>query len=134
MNDDPRKLRSLLERASSLATEHQLTSVMVGLTSHRGDSRFPDFIDFLQSALRVEDGIFRMTRERVVLHLADVDTATATDVLTRLLARFHDEFPSSTEAAFTPYFVAIEPGSAEPSVKDVLPTLFGFEPTPDQVH
>lgn len=127
VNDDPRKLRTLLERASSLASEHQVKSVMVGLTSQRGDLRFPDFIDFLQSALRVEDGVFRMTRERVVLHLADVDRAQAIDVLDRLLARFHDEFPASTEATFDSHYVEILPGSGEPTVKDVLPTLFGVE-------
>ena len=45
VNDDPRKLRSLLERASALASEYKVTSVMVGLASERGDLRFPDFID-----------------------------------------------------------------------------------------
>ena len=133
VNDDPRKLRSLLERASSLASEHKVTSVMVGLTSQRGDLRFPDFIDFLQSALRVEDGVFRMTRERVVLHLADVDRPLAIDVLKRLLGRFHDEFPSSMETTFSSHYVEIEPGSSEPTVKEVLPTLFGVTPS-EQIH
>lgn len=133
VNDDPRKLRSLLERASALASEHKVTSVMVGLASQRGDLRFPDFIDFLQSALRVEDGVFRMTRERVVLHLADVDRQMAIDVLERLLGRFHDEFPSSTETAFSSHYVEIQPGAGEPTVKEVLPTLFGATPS-EQVH
>ena len=133
VNDDPRKLRSLLERASSLASQHKVTSVMVGLASQRGDLRFPDFIDFLQSALRVEDGVFRMTRERVVLHLADVDRQMAIDVLERLLGRFRDEFPSSMEIAFSSHYVEIQPGASEPTVKEVLPTLFGVTPS-EPIH
>ena len=133
LNDDPRKLRSLLERASSLASEHQVTSVMVGLTSQRGDLRFQDFIDFLQSALRVEDGVFRMTRERVVLHLADVDRQLAIDVLERLLGRFQDEFPVSMETSFASEYVEILPGAGEPTLKEVLPTLFGA-PSGEKVH
>ena len=133
LNDDPRKLRTLLERASSLASDHDVSSVMVGLLAERGDLRFPDFIDFLQSALRVEDGVFRMTRERVVLHLADVNKDMAIDVLDRLLARFHDEFPAATEASFEARYVEVRPGNGEQTVKDVLPTLFGNDPA-DRVH
>ena len=128
LNDDPRKLRTLVERASALAAQHDVPSVMIGLIGGSGDLRFPDFVDFLQSALRVEDGVFRMTRDRVVLHLADVDRAQATEVLQRLLSRFHEEFPQLNEASFTSYYVEIRPGDGEPTVKDVLPTLFGAEP------
>ena len=135
MNDDPRKLRSLVERASSLANSHEVGSVMVGLVAPRGDLRFPDFVDFLQSALRVEDGVFRMTRERTVLHLADVDETTARATIDRLLARFHDEFPNATDAEFDSYYVAIAPRSGETTVKDVLPQLFGAPPVgDDSVH
>ena len=85
LSDDPRRLRSLVARASSLASDHELTSVMAGLTAPVGDPLFPDFIDFLQSALRMEDGIFRMTRERAVVYLADVDQGLAAQVLDRLI-------------------------------------------------
>ncbi|MCA9509769.1 MAG: hypothetical protein R3E88_06530 [Myxococcota bacterium] len=128
MSDDPRKLRSLVERASLLALQHEVPSVMVGLIAPRGDRRFPDFVDFVESALRVEDGVFRMTRERTVLHLADVDRTTAEETLARVLGRFQDEFPTSAELTYESYFVEILPGRGELTVKDVLPQLFGAEP------
>jgi hypothetical protein len=129
LNDDPRKLRSLIERASVLATRHDVPSVMVGLIAQPGDLRFPDFVDFLQGSLRVEDGVFRMTRERVVVHLADIEKTQAKNVLDRLLARFHEDFPQLSESSFTTYYVEIRPGEGEPTVKDVLPSLFGVEPS-----
>jgi len=132
-NDDPRKLRSLLERASRLASEHDVPSVVVGLVGRQGDLRFPDFVDYLQSALRVEDGVFRMTRERVVLHLADVDRAMATEVLERLLSRFHDEFPMLDEVAYVARYVEIKPGDTEPAVREILPSLFSSEGA-DRLH
>jgi hypothetical protein len=128
VNDDPRKLRTLLDRAGALAAQHDVPSVMIGLIGESGDSRFPDFVDFLQSSLRVEDGLFRMTRNRIVVHLADVDRDQGVKVLERLLSRFHQEFPQLCDANFTSYYVSIRPGDGEPTIKDVLPTLFGAEP------
>jgi len=128
VSDDPRKLRSLVERASQLALQHQVASVLVGLIAPRGDRRFPDFVDFLESALRVEDNLFRMTRERTVLQLSDVDLATATATLARVHSRFQDEFPTSAELAYQSFFVEVLPGRGEITVKDVLPQLFGAEP------
>ena len=128
LNDDPRKLRTLLARAGALAAQHDVPSLMVGLIAASGDQRFPDFVDFLQSSLRVEDGLFRMTRDRIVVHLADVDSEQGIAVLERLLARFHEEFPQISDASFTSHYVAVRPGDGEPTVKDVLPTLFGAEP------
>ena len=127
-NDDPRKLRTLVERASALAAQHEVPSVMIGLIAASGDQRFADFVDFLQSSLRVEDGVFRMTRDRIVVHLADVSQDQAVEILDRLLSRFHSEFPQLNEASFTRYFVEIRPGEGEPTVKEVLPTLFGAPP------
>ncbi|MEO1914580.1 MAG: hypothetical protein ABGW98_12075, partial [Myxococcales bacterium] len=71
--DDPRKLSSLIARVAELAQSHNISSVVVGMSSETGDRLFPEFVEFLRSALRVEDGIYRMTRERAVIHLADVD-------------------------------------------------------------
>jgi len=130
MNDDPRKLRGLLERAGRLASDHDVPSVVVGLLAPAGDRRFRDFVDYLQSALRVEDGVFRMTRERVVLHLADADRAMAAEVLERLLGRFHEEFPHEHEAGFDVRYVEVRPGDEELRVKDVLPCLFGTDADP----
>jgi len=124
MSDDPRKLRTLFERAASLAGLHDVPSVMAGLTADPADRCFVDFVDFLESALRVEDGIFRLTRDRVVLHLADVEQKQAAEVLDRLLARFQQEFPQLTETAFRTRYAEVSPGGDEPTIKEILPTLF----------
>ena len=68
-NDDPLKLISLLARVSELASEHSVPSVLAGLCCETGNLEFPGFIDYLESTLRVEDAIFRMTRERSVVQL-----------------------------------------------------------------
>ena len=62
--DDPRRLREILTRASDLASEHELTCVLVGLAGFEGDLLFPEVLNFVESALRVDDSVFRMTRER----------------------------------------------------------------------
>jgi len=71
-NDDPRKLSAMIARVSELAETHAVSSVVVGVAAEEGDLLFPDYLAYLESALRVEDQIFRMTRERAVLYLADV--------------------------------------------------------------
>ena len=40
--DDPRKLRELLARSESLASDHGLPSVIMGLAGHEGDLLLPD--------------------------------------------------------------------------------------------
>ena len=129
-NDDPRRLRSLLDRACELAREHAVPSVMLGLTGDQGDGSFPEFIVYLQSALRVEDAIFRMTRERAVIHLSDLDRERAQDVFQRLLSDFSDEFPSMTEPRFEVRYFDVKPGSENARVKDVLTEIFA----PQRVH
>ena len=123
-NDDPRRLRGLLDRARDLAREHAVPSVMLGLAGEEGDSSFPEFVAFLQSALRVEDAIFRMTRERAVIHLADLDLGRAEEVFGRLVSDFHDEFPSMSEPRFEARYYPVKPGSSTVRVKDVLTEIF----------
>lgn len=129
-NDDPRRLRGLLERACDLAREHAVPSVMLGLTGAAGDDSFPEFIAYLQSALRVEDAIFRMTRERAVIHLSDLGLEQAREVFERLLSDFSDEFPSMTERRFEPRYFEVKPGSENARVKDVLTEIF----SPQMLH
>ena len=124
MNDDPRKLRDLLDRACDLATEHSVPSVLLGLAGAEGDLQFPDFVVFLQSALRVEDAIFRMTRERAVVHLADIERGAAQEILDRLLADFCEEFPSAQAPAFETRFYEVKPGASDLRLKDVLTAIF----------
>lgn len=123
-NDDPRKLRMLLTRALELAQERDVPSVMVGLAAVDGDLCFPEFVDYLQSAMRVEDGIFRMTRERVLLHLADTDRVSADEVVQRLLGGFHEEFPMASSPAFESKFFEVEPGAVDLTAKAVLTSVF----------
>jgi hypothetical protein len=124
MNDDPRKLTALIARAADLAENHFVGSVMLGLVAEDGDPSFPEFADFLQAALRVEDGIFRMTRERVLLHLADLDAPRARVVFGRILDDFNDEFPAMDEPRFQVHYFEVKPGTKELRTKDVLTEIF----------
>ena len=124
LSDDPRKLSALVSRVASLATEYAVPSVLVGLVADEGDRTFPEYIHYLQSALRVEDGIFRMTRERAVIHLADVDTEGAQAILDRLAAAFADEFPSQAPPHFRTQIYEAKADTEELRVKDILTRIF----------
>ena len=128
---DPRRLRELMERAETLAREHGLRSVVVGLAGFEGDTLFPEIVDYIESALRVDDSVFRLTRERVVLLLTDVDVEKASGILHRLLDEFHENFPSASAPAVGLGYFLVAPGVADVSVKTVLPNLFA---TPPKAH
>ena len=125
MNDDPRKLNRILERATELARVHSVGSVVVGLAAPEGDLLFPEFVNFVQASLRVEDQIYRMTRERAVLHLADIELVHGQMVLERLVDGFRDEFPALDPLNFETRFFNVAPGTATLKVKDVLTQIFG---------
>lgn len=122
--DDPRKLRSLIDRAAELASEHAIPSVVVGLGAREGDLQFPEFVEFVESALRVEDGIFRMTRERAVLHLADVESVRAREIVDRLLEDFGERFSSVEIPRFAVRLFEVQPGGGGISVREVLTEIF----------
>ena len=124
LTDDPRKLNALGARAASLATEYSVPSVLVGLVAEEGDTTFPEYIHYLQSALRVEDGIFRMTRERAVIHLADVDRDQALNVLERLAEAFSDAFPSLSRPSYRMQIFEAKSDTEELRVKDILTRIF----------
>ncbi len=126
---DPRRLRELMERAEVLARDHGLRSVIVGLAGFEGDASFPEIVDYIESALRVDDSVFRMTRERVVLLLTDVDVAQASAIVHRMLEEFRENFPSADEPAVGLGTFEVGPGTIEVSVKSVLPVLFATPPT-----
>ncbi|MGI9431362.1 MAG: hypothetical protein ACR2PQ_04070 [Myxococcota bacterium] len=130
-NDDPRKRSAMISRVSDLAESHSVRSVVVGIAAPEGNLLFPDYVAYLESALRVEDQIFRMTRERVVLYLADLDATGAAEVLVRLFAEFCDEFPSAEAPEFEQRMLEVRPGIGVLSVKDVLTSVFGSS---DTVH
>ena len=123
-NDDPRRMRELLGHYAGLASRHDLTSVLVGLAAEEGDLLFPELVDWLESALRVDDRIFRMTRERAVLFLADVDRARAQEIVHRGLAGFRSQLALASDHEIAVGFFQLGPGSPSVTVKDVLPALF----------
>jgi hypothetical protein len=130
-HDDPRKLTAMIARVSDLATHHAVCSVVVGVAAEEGDIFFPDYIDYLVSALRVEDQIFRMTRERVLLYLSDVDATRAAEVLVRIYGAFCEEFPSAQQPEFEQRMLEVRPGTSPLTVKDVLTAVFGSK---ESVH
>ncbi len=122
--DDPRRLRELLERCCDLANEHTLPSVVVGVAGVEGDLLFPELVDYIESALRVEDAVFRMTRERAVLFVADVDRGRALEIVERLLADFRERFPTARAPDVSLGFYQVAPGMQRPALKEVLPAVF----------
>jgi len=122
--DDPRQLRGLIDRVNDLADRHRVSSVIVGLAAADGDPVFPDFVEFLRSALRVEDGVHRMMRERAVLYLADVEPSAAREILDRLLDEFAREVPVSVGPELEIRLLAVRPGMGGLRVRDVLTEVF----------
>jgi hypothetical protein len=121
--DDPRQLRVLFERAALCSRAHKVPCVFIGVAGEEGDLLARDFLDFVESELRVEDAIFRMLRERAVLLMTDIDEATARRVMERLRSEFAARFAPSTDLAFGFGYFHVGPGKT-PTVKDVLPVLF----------
>ncbi len=125
--DDPRRLRALLGRASSLASEHALTSVVVGAAGIEGDLLFPEVVDYFESSLRVDDTIFRLTRERAILVLADVIRAQAGEIVERMVNEFRERFSAAVAPSLELGYFEVTPDTINVSVKQVLPIL--FDPT-----
>ncbi len=123
-NDDPRRLRELMGKVSSLAREHQLKSVVVGMAGVEGDLLYPEVVNFVESTLRIDDSIVRLTRERSVLFLTDTDLSGAEGIMSRVLNDFRDRFPTVSEPSISFGYYEIDPKSPNPTVKDVLPMLF----------
>ena len=126
--EDPRRLRELLSRAQGLASEHSLKSVLVGVAGFEGDLLFPEVVIFVESALRVDDSVFRMTRERAVLLLTDVDADAAEAIVGRMLESFREHFPAAVEPSVACGYFEITADAPEATAKDVLPKLFAAPP------
>ncbi len=122
--DDPRKLSALILRIADLAQSHSVGSAVIGISAPQGDLMFPELVDFLRSALRVEDGIFHMTRERAIVHLADLDLHGGEAVFSRILDDFVEEFPAAKEPAFVINYLQVNPGIENLSTRDVLTEIF----------
>lgn len=121
---DPRVLRELLERSCALSRQHRVPTVVVGVAGPEGELLVPELFRFLEGSLRVEDAIFRLTRERAVLFLADVDEAGARRVVDRLVRGFEEHFPSARPPELQLGFYEVPPACGELRLKDVLPAVF----------
>lgn len=132
LGEDPLRIREHLLRSRELANTHGLPSVVVGIAGCEGDRMAPDLLGYVESALRIEDAIFRMTRERAVLFLADVDREQARGIMERLLSDFASKFPVTTQPEVRMGFFQVEPGCDELAVKEVLPAV--FPPARGQAH
>jgi hypothetical protein len=121
---DPRRLRELMDRLVVMAEAHDVPSVVVGLAGQDGDPLIPEFMDYVESALRMEDAIFRMTRERSVLFLADVDAERAEGIVSRLVESFAERFPAAKSPAVELGFCEITPTGRPPALRDALLQVF----------
>ena len=128
---DPRRLRGMMDRASDLARIHQVTSVFVGIAGREGDLLAPEFIDFVESALRMEDVLFRLLRERAVVLLADVDRGKAEEIFERLRDDFSARFAPANEFELDLGFYQVDGHGGHATAKLVLPAIFGAEEEPD---
>lgn len=128
-SEDPRRLRELMARAEGLAREHGLHSVLVGLTGRDGDEEFPDIVNYVESALRMDDALFRMTRDRVVLLLTDVGLDAAHSIVSRLLHEYRERYPALSAPRVGVGHFEVGPGTGDASLKRVLPVLFSAEST-----
>jgi len=121
---DPRRLRELMDRVTALAEEHRVRSVVVGVAGRDGDPLISEFTDYVESALRIEDAIFRMTRERSVLFLTDVDRARAEGIVARLVEGFTQHVSATRSPVVQLGFAEIPPGPNPPLLRDVLLDAF----------
>jgi hypothetical protein len=127
-NDDPRKLRALLDKVVNLADDHSLTSVVVGMSGPDGDLIFPEVVDFVGSALRIDDAIFRMTRSRAVLFLADADRGRAEEIMARVIDDFTEQFATAESPPVGISYFEVAPGTQGVTLKAILPRLFAPDP------
>ena len=120
---DPRSLRGLMDRSAALSREHEVVSVFVGIAGREGDLLVPEYIAFVESALRVEDAIFSMTRERALVLLVDVDRAGAEEIFARVGRDFRERFPSAGDLDVSVCFFEVARG-VHPTAKEILPRIF----------
>jgi len=122
--NDPRRMREFMDRLTDLAREHGIASVVVGLAGQNGDPMIPELMDYMESALRMEDAVFRMTRERSVLFLTDVDRDQAEGIVGRLVETFGERFPTSKPPSLDLGFCEVDPAGRLPALRDALLDVF----------
>jgi GGDEF domain-containing protein len=120
-----------MDRASDLARVHRVTSVFVGIAGREGDLLAPEFIDFVESALRMEDVLFRLLRERAVVLLADVDRGKAEEIFERLRDDFSARFATASDFEMDLGFYQVDGHGGHATAKVVLPVIFGAPEEPE---
>ncbi len=121
---DPRYLRALFDRATELAQRHGVSSVFVGIAGDESDLLAPEFIDYVESSLRVEDSVFRLLRGRAVLLLTDLDRERAVEVLERVREEFVGQFAPRDGFEVELGYFQVDPGRGVAVAKDILPAIF----------
>ncbi|MAE95698.1 MAG: hypothetical protein CL910_13665 [Deltaproteobacteria bacterium] len=124
---DPRYLRGLFDRATDLAQSHDMTSVFVGIAGDEADLLAPEFIDYVESALRVEDSVFRLLRGRAVLLLTDVTQERAASVLGRIRDDFVSRFAPRDGFEVQLGYYQVEGAQKVALAKEILPIIFDPE-------
>jgi hypothetical protein len=128
---DPRRLRGMMDRATDLARDHRVGSVFVGIAGREGDPLAPEFIEFVESALRMEDAIFRLIRERAVVLLTDADRDRAESIFERLCSDFAARFGSLTAFEVDLGYFQVDGDGGYATAKMVLPAIFHAEAEDD---
>ena len=95
-----------------------------------GDPVFPELVAYVESGLRVDDSVFRMTRERVVLLLTDVQPAQAQAIVERLREEFAERFPAAEDVACDVHEFEVTPETIELTLRQALLALFPLPPEP----
>ena len=125
--DDPRKLRECLSRTRDMVGDHELSSVVVGVAGSAGEILASDIIDFIESSLRMEDSIVRITGERAVLFLTDVGEAEAIGIVERLLLEFRRYFHTAEDPEIELGFYVVGLNNLDVQVRDILTAIFPSE-------
>ena len=100
-----------------------MRSVVVGVAARQGDLLFPDYLAYLESALRVEDQIFRMTGTGRALPVRRRPPRGRGP--RRIFGEFCDEFPSTEKPSSSSACAEIKPGLGPLTVEKVLTAVFG---------
>jgi GGDEF domain-containing protein len=86
-------------------------------------------VDFVGSALRIDDAIFRMTRNRAVLFLADADRESAEEIMERVIDAFTEQFATTESPPVGISYFEVAPGMQGVTLKAILPRLFAPDPS-----
>jgi len=94
------------------------------MSGFEGDRDFPELVDYVVSALRIDDAVLRLTPERAVVLISDADASRASEVMARVMQDYRERFPALTNPPVALGFFEVVPEREEVAVKEVLPKIF----------